>query len=217
MERPISINELGLTLSSYSAEELRVHRSWYSVAWQCLLYIRSLQTFLSKGHISYNTTARGPDIFTPWGRFGIRHVLPHQQIFCNIISVNVALTTERSKIRQITLTSKLQPIARPTNAWCDTGAFRPGRTTTQQISLSRKFREILEVSIPNRVWVAGSRRSLSEVGFQTTLGACVRFFYPTPEVQLNQFLHRELRNPNSCLLKWYNFFWNFYWRKVSKE
>ena len=32
-------------------------------------------------------------------------------------------------------------------------------------------------------------------------------FYPTPEVHLNQFyIALQIRNPNSCLLKWHNFF-----------
>jgi len=40
-------------------------------------------------------------------------------------------------------------------------------------------------------WQAGlrSRRFSGGVGFLTTLGVGVRFFCPTPEVQLNHFLH----------------------------
>jgi len=39
-----------------------------------------------------------------------------------------------------------------------------------------------------------------------------RIFCPAPEVQLNHFFaaYSWVRNPNSRLLKWYNFCWNFF-------
>ena len=62
-------------------------------------------------------------------------------------------------------------------------ASRTGRATSQAT-----FTNVLWML---EHWQAGlrSRRFSGGVGFLTTLGVGVRFFCPTPEVQLNHFLH----------------------------
>ena len=56
------------------------------------------------------------------------------------------------------------------------------------------------------------------VGFLKTLRVGVGFSYPTLtlSVPIKSFFtpHSYVRNPNSSLLKWHNFFWNFCWNRA---
>jgi len=60
------------------------------------------------------------------------------------------------------------------------------------------------------VWVTKCQRLLGGVRFLRTLGVGVRFFIQLWQSNWIIFLHCT---PNSCLLKWCNFFSNFYWNR----
>jgi len=63
-----------------------------------------------------------------------------------------------------------------------------------------------QAGLRNRRFLAGVG-----VGFLKTMGVGFRCCCPTPDVQLDYFLHHTPK----FLLKWYNFFWNYCWNRIS--